>query len=138
VTTRYLLTVLRIMLALAIAGLAVALCPAISHAGTARPDFTCPTGSVCTFTQVNLSGTGLNLPDSAIPSGTVFHLYGYNDPALAQSVRNRGGNYLWVVDREAGAYDCIPDGSWTNTFGEYGYGERTGAYPCSGGPPPGL
>jgi Peptidase inhibitor family I36 len=102
------------------------------------PDFTCPTGSVCTFTETGLNGTGLNIPDAAIPSGTVFNLLDFN-ANHAQSVRNRGGNQLWVADYQNGNYLCIPNTDWANTNGSYGHAERSGAYTCSGGvPPPNL
>jgi hypothetical protein len=104
----------------------------------AIPAFTCPTGSVCPFTETNLDGTGLNLPDSTIPSGDVWNFLDYyaNHP---QSVRNRGGNALWVADYETGDYLCIPNTDWANTNGTYGHAERSGAYTCSGGvPPPNL
>ena len=76
----------------------------------ADPDFTCPSRSVCFFSNTELTGTACAVATDAPPSGpwqTVDAWCGFHS---SQSVHNNSGSAVRVLDKATGWATCIQPG----------------------------
>lgn len=84
--------------------------PASAAASSASPDFTCPSGVTCFFSNDDYTGTVWEKGNQQYGGGVLHKFSDVGIPTNPGSAHINGGSTLWVFNESTGAKACIFDG----------------------------
>lgn len=94
--------------------------PAVTRAAHISPDFTCPSGVTCFFSNNDYTGTVWEKNNQQYGGGVIHKFSDVNIPSNPGSARINGGSTLWVWNASNDAKACVYDGRIPLDH-EYGY-----------------